>query len=204
MLGPGRALPADADLVVIPGTKSTRGDLAFLRAQGWDIDIAAHVRRGGHVLGICGGFQMLGQSVRDPNGVDGAAGESAGLGLLDVHTTMTEQKHLTRTSAVHTATGREVSGYEIHIGETTGPDCARPFAHVGARPEGATSREGQVVGTYLHGLFSDDAFRSDWLARFGVAADRMQYGARVEQTLDELADHMERNLDVDGVLAVAR
>ncbi len=203
MLGPGRAVPGDADLVVIPGTKSTTGDLAFLRAQGWDIDITAHLRRGGHVLGICGGYQMLGKTIVDPDGIEGLPGSHAGLGLLDVETTMTPQKTLSRTTARHVATARNVSGYEIHIGQTSGPDCARPFAMIGERPEGATRADGRVVGTYLHGLFTDDAFRREWLAQFGVTDGGIAYASAVETALDGLADHMEQHLDVDGLLAAA-
>ncbi|WP_103171875.1 cobyric acid synthase [Paracoccus sp. SY] len=199
MLGPGRAIPGDADVVVIPGTKSTLGDLAFLRAQGWDIDLAAHVRRGGHVLGLCGGFQMLGRVVRDPLGHDGRAGEVAGLGLLDVETVMAPDKRLERVTG--TALGQTVTGYEIHMGRTTGPDCARPFAHVPG-PDGAVSRDGRIMGTYLHGLFSDDGFRAAWLARLGVAS-QPGYEAGVDRVLDDLADHLEAHLDVAGLLSVA-
>ena len=199
MLGPGRAIPGDADVVVIPGTKSTLGDLAFLRAQGWDIDLAAHVRRGGHVLGLCGGFQMLGRVVRDPLGSDGMAGEVAGLGLLDVETVMAPDKRLERVTG--TALGQTVTGYEIHMGRTTGPDCARPFAHVPG-PDGAVSRDGRIMGTYLHGLFSDDGFRAAWLARLG-AASQPGYEAGVDRVLDDLADHLEANLNVAGLLSVA-
>ncbi|MCF3972572.1 cobyric acid synthase [Paracoccus salsus] len=200
MLGPGRPVPGDADLVVIPGTKSTLGDLAFLRAQGWDIDIAAHVRRGGHVLGVCGGYQMLGRVIRDPMGHDGPAGETPGLGLLDIATEMAADKRLERVSG--TALGHPVSGYEIHMGRSHGPDCARPFAHVPA-PDGATSADGRIAGTYLHGLFSDDGFRAAWLARLG-ASSRPGYEAGVDRALDDLADHLEAHLDVTGLLAVAR
>ncbi|MDQ1901024.1 cobyric acid synthase [Paracoccus sp. WLY502] len=199
MLGPGRAIPGDADVVVIPGTKSTLGDLAFLRAQGWDIDLAAHVRRGGHVLGLCGGFQMLGRVVRDPLGSDGLAGEVAGLGLLDVETVMAPKKRLERVTG--TALGQRVTGYEIHMGRTTGPDCARPFAHLSG-PDGAISRDGRIAGTYLHGLFSDDGFRAAWLAQFG-APSRPGYEAGVDQVLDDLAGHLEAHLDVAGLLTLA-
>lgn len=204
MLGPGRALPGDADLVILPGTKSTRGDLDFLRAQGWDVDLLAHVRRGGRVLGICGGFQMLGRVVRDPDGIEGPPGETAGLGLLDVETVMTQDKRLTEVEAVHAGTGRPFAGYEIHIGRTEGPDRARPFAHVAGRPEGAVSGDGRVTGSYLHGMFRDDAFRAAWLAGFGVEAAGASYEAEVEAALDGLAAHMEAHLDVAGLLAAAR
>ncbi|WP_295049471.1 cobyric acid synthase [uncultured Paracoccus sp.] len=199
MLGPGRAIPGDADLVILPGTKSTLGDLAFLRAQGWDIDLIAHHRRGGHVLGICGGYQMLGRAIRDPRGSDGAAGEVAGLGLLEVETVMSADKRLDRIAG--TALGQPIAGYEIHMGRTTGPDCARPFAHVPG-PDGAHSPDGRVAGTYLHGLFSDDAFRAAWLTRLG-APSRPGYESGVDRTLDDLADHLEAHLDVAGLLAVA-
>lgn len=199
MLGPGRAIPGDAALVVIPGSKSTRGDLDFLRAQGWDIDLAAHHRRGGHVLGICGGYQMLGRIIRDPLGADGTPGQTPGLGLLDIETEMSAEKRLERV--VGTALGQPVSGYEIHMGRSSGPDCARPFAHLPA-PEGAISADGRVIGTYLHGLFSDDGFRAAYLARLGAASTR-GFEAGVEQALDALADHVEAHLDVAGILSVA-
>ncbi len=199
MLGPGRAIPGDADLVIIPGTKSTRGDLAFLRQQGWDIDLTAHLRRGGHVLGICGGYQMLGRVIRDPMGFDGPAGETEGLGLLDIQTEMAAEKRLTRVQG--RALGQEVTGYEIHMGRTSGPDCARPFAHI-PRADGAISADGRVSGTYLHGLFADDGFRAAWLARLGVAS-APGYAAGVQQALDDLAAHLEAHLDVDGLLALA-
>jgi len=204
MLLPGQVIPADADLVVIPGTKSTRGDLAFLRQQGWDTDLLAHHRRGGRVLGICGGYQMLGRMVSDPEGIEGPAGQTPGLGLLDIETTMTPVKQLTRTRAVHAATGCEIDGYEIHIGSTSGPDCARPFAHVSGRAEGAVSADGRVTGSYLHGLFRDDVFRAAWLTDFGGATSGRGYDATVEATLDALADHMAAHLDVDGLLGLAR
>lgn len=203
MVAAGQAVPGDTDLIILPGTKSTRGDLAFLRQQGWDVDIAAHVRRGGHVLGICGGYQMLGHRVRDPDGIEGAAGETAALGLLDVDTVMSADKRLTRTRAIHAATGTAMTGYEIHIGQTDGPDRARPFAHIDNQPEGAVSADGRIVGSYLHGMFADDGFRAAWLAGFGVASG-LTYGAEVEAALEALADHLEAHLDVPGLLALAR
>ncbi len=202
MLRAGQALPGETDVVIIPGSKSTRGDLAFLREQGWDIDLHAHVRRGGHVLGLCGGFQMLGRQIADPEGLEGPAGEDPGLDLLDVRTVMQPQKHLLRTQALHCATGETVSAYQIHLGETEGPDCARPFAKVGATAEGAQSVDGRVCGTYMHGLFVEDGFRRAWLEGFGV----LQHGAyaqSVEDTLDTLAAHLETHLDVDAIFETA-
>jgi adenosylcobyric acid synthase len=204
MVRQGEAIPGDAALVIIPGSKSTRGDLAFLRAQGWDIDILAHHRRGGHVLGLCGGYQMLGRSVSDPDGIEGPAGETPGLGLLDVVTVMTPQKSLTRVVAVHAETNQPIDAYEIHIGRTEGADCDRPFARVEGTAEGAVSADGRVQGSYLHGLFASDTFRNAYLARLGVSASGEPYRAKVESALDALADHIETHLDVNGLLALAR
>lgn len=204
LLGPGRALPGDADIVILPGTKSTRSDLAFLRAQGWDIDLRAHHRRGGHILGICGGYQMLGRMVNDPEGVEGTPGSTAGLGLLDITTVMTGDKRLTRVQGQHVASGQGLDGYEIHLGHSSGPDSTRPFARINGMAEGAVSADGRVSGTYLHGMFAGDAFRAAWLAGFGVASSGIRHDQTVEATLDALADHLEESLDVDGLFALAR
>jgi len=204
MVRAGEAIPGDARLVILPGSKSTRGDLAFLRAQGWDIDLQGHIRRGGHVLGICGGFQMLGHAVRDPEGIEGAAGDMAGLGLLDVETTMTADKRLTRVRAQHVATGLDMAGYEIHIGRTAGADRARPFATVNGAPEGAISADGRITGTYLHGLFASDSFRAQFLEGLGIASSGVVHAVLVEQTLDALADHVEAHIDVAGLFSLAR
>lgn len=199
----GRPLPANANLILIPGSKSTIADLAHLRAQGWDIDLAAHIRRGGHVLGICGGYQMLGRQIIDADGIEGAPARVAGLGHLDVVTEMKPQKHLALTDATYLPTGDPVSGYEIHIGETTGPDRARAWLDVAGRGEGATSASGQVRGCYLHGLFTSDVFRTAYLAGLGAQVQTVDYGAGVDATLDALADHLEQHLDVAGLLALA-
>ncbi len=204
LLGPGRAIPGDAELVIVPGTKSTRADLAFLRAQGWDVDLMAHYRRGGHVLGICGGYQMLGRSVADPQGLEGAPGLTPGLGLLEIDTVMTGDKRLTRVQGAHVASGQPLDGYEIHLGRSHGADLARPFALVDDVAEGAVSADGRVSGTYLHGMFAGDAFRAAWLASLGGVASGTSFGKTVDATLDALADHLEASLDVDGLLAAAR
>ncbi len=200
----GEALPADTDLVLLPGSKSTIADLRALRNQGWDVDIAAHVRRGGHVLGICGGYQMLGKVVADPEGIEGAPGESInGLGLLDVETVLEGEKHLRSVRGRHIASGEDLAGYEIHMGRTAGPDCARPFAEIDGKPDGATSSDGRVSGTYLHGLFASDRFRIACLQRFGAGSD-IAYEAGLELALDELAGHLERHVDTDRLIAIAR
>ena len=202
LLHAGQPLPGDTGLVIIPGTKSTRADLEFLRSQGWDGDIRAHLRRGGHVLGLCGGYQMLGHRVIDKAGTEGPSGETPGLGLLDISTEMTADKRLERVAGTHVATGLPVSGYEIHIGRSAGADRARPFAQIGGEPEGAVSANGRVMGTYLHGLFAQDAFRAAFLGGMGVTAGGLDYQAEVERTLDDLAAHLEAHMNVAGLLAL--
>ena len=204
MLKAGEALPGDADLVIIPGSKSTRGDLAFLRQQGWDVDLQAHVRRGGYVLGICGGYQMLGRQIHDPEGIEGPAGSSEGLGLLDIETVMTPDKRLTETNAVHVSSGSAFLGYEIHIGRSDGPDRDRPFALINGQPEGAIRADGRVIGSYLHGMFRSDQFRAAFLSQIGAEASGLDYSASVDAVLEGLADHMEEHLDIQGMLGLAR
>jgi adenosylcobyric acid synthase len=200
---PGEVVPAGVDVIVLPGTKSTMGDLAFLKGQGWDTDIRAHVRRGGSVLGLCGGYQLLGRTIDDPHGSDGRAGRTDGLGLLDVETTMSADKTTRPVRGRHCASGTAIDGYEIHLGESRGGDCARPMLTIDGRPDGATSQDGRIQGTYVHGLFANDAFRRAWLAGFG-AASAIAYESRVDQALDALADHLAAHVDVEAVLAVAR
>lgn len=199
----GRPLPGDADLIIIPGSKSTIADLAHLRAQGWDIDLKAHVRRGGHVLGICGGYQMLGHEIIDDDGIEGAPARVAGLGLLDVRTVMAPQKRLALSNASYLPSGDAVSGYEIHIGQTDGPDCARAWLSLDGRGEGAASPDGRVMGCYLHGLFAADAFRGAFLADIGTPVTHHDYAQSVTDTLDALADHLETHMDIDTLLALA-
>ncbi|MCB1391579.1 MAG: cobyric acid synthase, partial [Rhodobacteraceae bacterium] len=200
----GLPLPVEADLILIPGSKSTIADLRHFRAQGWDIDLAAARRRGARVLGLCGGYQMLGSTIADPEGIEGASGVVPGLGLLDVETVMTPEKRVTLTEAVHTASGEAAQGYEIHIGRTEGPDHARPLFRVEGAGEGATSRDGRVMGSYLHGLFCADGFRRAFLRGLGAEAGNGSYADGVEEALDALADHLEAHADCDGLLAIAR
>jgi adenosylcobyric acid synthase len=206
---PGRPLPGDADLIVLPGSKATLADLAALRAQGWDIDLLAHVRRGGRVLGLCAGYQMLGRRVADPSGIEGPAGEAPGLGLLDVETILGEEKALREVAGIELGTGQAVRGYEMHVGATSGPATSRPMLRLGdgvdaAHPCGASTVDGHVAGCYLHGLFAADAFRRAFIAKLGGVGDAaLAYEARIETTLDALAAHLERHLDVARLLEIA-
>jgi adenosylcobyric acid synthase len=200
---PGEPIPGNADVVILPGSKSTVGDLAFLRTQGWDIDIKAHVRRGGHVLGLCGGYQMLGRTIADPEGIEGPAATVEGLGLLDIATVMSADKSTKLVRGIHSATGAAIEGYEIHLGRSEGGDCERPVVTIDGRPDGASTADGQVQGTYVHGLFTGDAFRKAWLGRLGIACS-LAYASQIESALDALADHLEAHLDIDAILGIAR
>jgi adenosylcobyric acid synthase len=200
---PGAALPGDADLIVLPGSKATIADMTALRAAGFDIDIAAHRRRGGMILGLCGGYQMLGRTIADPGGVEGPPATVEGLGLLDVVTTLSADKRLEAVSGT-SKDGAPFAGYEMHMGVTTGPDCAHPLARLAdGSPEGAVSADGRVAGTYVHGLFADDRQRAAWLARLGGTAS-VAYDGLVERTLDALAAHLAAHLDLDGLLTLAQ
>ncbi|WP_044563292.1 cobyric acid synthase [Azospirillum sp. B4] len=217
MVPPGRPLPGDAHGVILPGSKATLADLAFFRAQGWDIDLAGHVRRGGWVLGLCGGYQMLGRSVADPDGIEGPPGTAAGLGYLDVETVLAPAKTLRAVTGRDAATGAALTGYEMHLGVTRGPDRARPLLFLdgvdgqgagqaagGQAGEGAVSLDGRVAGTYVHGLFGHDAQRAAWLARWNAAPGLGSYDGTVEAALDELAEAAERHLDLDALWAISR
>ena len=205
----GEPLPAPCDLVILPGSKATIADLAAFRAAGWDVDLVAHRRRGGRVLGLCGGYQMLGRRLADPDGIEGPAGEMPGLGLLDVETVLTGDKRLVEATGASVAQflGGAVPfrGYEMHVGRTEGPDTARPVLRFAdGRLDGAASADGRVVGTYLHGLFADDRQRAAWIARLGGTAAARNHDAEVESTLDALAAHLERHVAVDRLLSFAR
>ncbi|UWQ15231.1 cobyric acid synthase [Aliiroseovarius sp. M344] len=204
IIEPGRALPGDAHLVLIPGSKSTIADLADFRAQGWDVDLAAHLRRGGHVLGICGGYQMLGQEIIDQDGIEGTPGRVMGLGHLNITTYLEPKKTLAMTQAIHLASGKRLSGYEIHLGQSTGPDTSRAWLSVDGRPEGAASADGRVLGCYLHGLFSADGFRQVYLEQLGGQAGVTGFEARIDDTLEALAQHVENHLDLDRFLDLAQ
>jgi len=199
---PGRPLPS-GDLIVLPGSKATRSDLAALRHQGWDIDILHHHRAGARVLGLCGGFQMLGRTVSDPDGVEGSVGTSAGLGLLEVDTVLGDRKELRVEHAVSALTGDPLTGYHMHMGVTRGAGLDRPFARIGNASDGAVSPDATVMGTYLHGVFAADAFRRNFI-NSATTTSTLNYEATIDATLDALAAHLERHLDLDHLLSLAR
>ena len=198
---PGTPLPGDADLVILPGTKATLADLAFLRAQGWDIDLLAHVRRGGRVLGVCGGYQMLGRRVSDPDGVEGAPDSVEGLGLLDVETTMTGDKTLRPVSGALTS-GECFEGYEMHVGRTSGAGLPMLNFEDGT-PDGAVSDDGRIRGCYVHGLFERSEARAALLAELGARSDGVDQAHRVDQALDEIAAALEQAFDIPALAAIA-
>lgn len=204
MVKRGETIPLDSDLVILPGSKSTIGDLLAMQSEGWDIDIKAIARRGGSVLGLCGGYQMLGKRIMDPEGVETEKGAICeGLGLLDIETVMAGEKRTVQVSGAHIASGAPMHGYEIHVGCSDGPDRTRPIFMIEGKEEGATSPDGRIMGSYIHGLFNDDGFRAAFLGSLGHKASGHSYQQGVEQTLDALADHFAEHMDVEGLVRVA-
>lgn len=202
MIPPGAPIPPEAALIVLPGSKATIADLAFVRAQGWDIDILAHHRRGGAVLGICGGYQMLGRTIADPLGIEGPAGSVAGLGLLAVDTRLGPAKTLRDVTGM--ALGAPLTGYAMHMGVTTGPDTARPFAQFDhGAADGAISADRRVMGTYCHGLLATPALRAAILAQIGTGSNGVDHARLVDNALDDLAAALEHHLAIDDLLALA-
>jgi adenosylcobyric acid synthase len=201
----GRPIPADSDLILLPGSKSTIDDLAVLRAGGWDIDIKAHVRRGGRVLGLCGGYQMLGTRISDPHGIEGPVRSVEALWLLNVDTELGSEKRLANVEGTLCASGATFAGYEMHVGKTTGPDLDRPFLTFSdGRYDGAVSQDGRVAGCYVHGLFASDAARAAFLSELGGETSGESYEATVDGVLDRLAEHLARHIDIERLLTLAK
>ncbi|GHA30787.1 cobyric acid synthase [Devosia pacifica] len=201
MVNQGDPLPRDADIVVLPGSKATRSDLEALKSAGWDEDIRALYRLGTRIFGICGGYQMLGRTIADPDGVEGYPGTSEGLGLLDIDTIIEPQKQLRLETGTHVITGTPLSGYHMHMGVSRGPDISNPFAQLAGVSEGAQSADGRVTGTYLHGVFASDSFRRAFLHL--DPSKGQSYESGVEQALDDLAAHLEHCVDLDQLLSLA-
>jgi adenosylcobyric acid synthase len=201
LVRPGAPLPV-CDVVILPGSKATIADLAALRASGWEGELVAHRRRGGRVLGICGGYQMLGRRVADPDGVEGPPCAVPGLGMLPVDTVLGGDKHLVAVTGV-SVEGVPFHGYEMHVGRTSG--AATPMLRMAdGRTDGAVSGDGLVAGCYVHGLFAGDAQRAAWLRALGAASADRNHEAEIERVLDALAVHLETHIDVTKLLSVAR
>jgi len=197
-------LPLHADLIILPGSKTTIADLEFLRAQHRDEELRVFARRGGRILGVCAGYQMLGHRVRDPERIEGDRDCSRGLGLLDVETIMTPHKVLRPVEGRHALTGATFRGYEMHLGETQGPATVRPLLHFAdGQVDGATSTDGRIAGCYVHGLFADGAFRAAFLAQLGVRSAGEDYSRRIDQALDEVAGVLERSLHAAALAELA-
>ena len=202
---PGEPLPGDAALAILPGSKATIADLTALRANGWDIDLRAHVRRGGRIFGVCGGYQMLGSCIDDPTGIEGPRGVAPGLGFLDISTVLTEKKKLTHVSGYAPVFDAPFNGYEMHVGETSGPDCAQPVLRLDdGRNDGAQSPNGRVAGAYVHGLFANDYLRTALLRDLGATTSSLNFEQSIEETLDALASHCASHLDLDALWGLAR
>jgi len=198
-IGPGHLLPP-ADLIILPGSKSVRSDLQFLKDQGWYSAIQKHCRFGGKLLGICAGLQMLGHAIHDPLGIESAAGSSEGFGFIDIETTLEAEKQLKRVSGQLTLEDAFVSGYEIHAGTSTGPALNIPFASLDNLPDGAIAADGQIIGTYLHGLFDESASRDAVLRWAGSdQVEPLDYAQLRENAIDQLADELERALDLERI-----
>ncbi|MFK7853730.1 MAG: cobyric acid synthase [Granulosicoccus sp.] len=202
---PGQPIPLDVDAIILPGTKSTLGDLQFIREQGWDHDMLAFARSGGRVIGLCGGYQLLGQWINDPDGVDGASGKTRGLGLLNIRTQMKAEKQTREVEGHCPRSQSKLVGYEIHVGESDGPDTQTPMTILAGKPDGAISANGLIEGTYLHGIFANDLFRAWWLNSIkSDSAGSLNYEAAVERELEALADGLETSLDVNALFADAK
>ena len=201
---PGSSIPLDADAVIVPGTKSTMADMEFIRQQGWHHDIIALARSGARITGLCGGYQLLGKHINDPQGHDGPGGRCEGLGLLDIETRMSGDKTTRPVNGTCTRSGSRVSGYEIHNGHTTGADTARPMMYLNDTADGATNIKGNVEGTYLHGVFGNDKFRRWWMNQIDASAvSELNFESMIERELDSLAEGLIQSLDVDALFADA-
>lgn len=195
----GEALPGDADLVLLPGSKATIADMAFFRECGWEVDLKAHVRRGGKVLGLCGGYQMLGKKITDPLSIEGIVDGIEGLGLLDIETELGPKKRLAKVEGMECTTRQPVHGYEIHLGESCGPDRRHPMIRLlNGKEEGALSADGAMMGCYMHGIFASDSFRHAFLSRLKTReSSQLQYEERIENLLDDWSIHLEKYLNIN-------
>ena len=200
MLKPGEKIPNDADFVIIPGSKSTIDDIIFIKENNWDLDLKKHLKKGKPILGICAGFQILGKEVNDPNNIESKQKKIKGLGFLNVSTYMQREKKTIKVSACHLESGFIFDGFEIHLGETIGPDCKKPFSKIEGRYEGAISKDGLVMGSYVHGMFKNNQFRSFFLKKnFGIESN-YNYDKNLDLALDEFSNLISKNIQVQKLL----
>ena len=209
LVEPGDALPTDADLILLCGSKSTRSDMAAMRENGWADQIKEAAGRSTHIVGICGGHQMLGRRIADPEGIEGEPGETLGLGLLDIETVMTDEKALAPVTGTSPVTGDAITGFEMHMGDTAGPGTTLPMLIIDdpdtPRPDGARSTDGRICGTYVHGVFASDEFRQNYLKRLNPARSTgFAWSQHIDVALDRLADHIEEHIDTARILEIAR
>ena len=191
----------EADVIILAGSKSVQSDLDWLKQQGWQEQIQKHLRYSGKVIGICGGYQMLGQQLHDPNGIEGPAGSGEGLGLLDFETILEEQKQLAQVTGTFIWDNAEVSGYEIHMGISSGPALETPAVKLNDKVDGIISKDNQIIGTYLHGLFDKESALQSLLNWAGLKnIEHFNYEELREQELDRLADEMQQHIDIESLL----
>ena len=201
MIRPGNKIPSDADLVIIPGSKSTIDDLIFLRKNKWDLDLKKHLLRKKYILGICAGYQMLGNEIFDEELIESRNKRKLGLGLLNVTTKMKTQKKTIKVSASHCESGLTFTGYEIHIGETKGEDCKKPFSLIHQKKDGAISKDGLVMGSYIHGMFEDNDFRSFFIKKIHGINSLIDYKKQINQNLDEFANFIDERTQINRLLS---
>ena len=174
------------------------------REQGWDIDLQAHIRHGGKVLGICGGYQMLGKTIHDPKGIEGPPKSVKGLGLLDIETTMSDNKILQEVTAQTKQNTISVKGYEIHIGKSSGKDLINSWLTVDGKSVSAATSDGSILGCYIHGIFSNDTFRSNFIESLGATPSNFNFNEKIDSTLDLLSKHVEQHVNIDKLISLAR
>lgn len=200
MLRSGERIPNDADFVIIPGSKSTVTDIFYIKKNNWDLDLKLHLAKGKHVLGICAGFQILGKEVNDPNGIESTQKKVEGLGLLDISTFMQDTKKIVKVSALHLESRLKFDGFEIHLGKTFGPDCENPFSKINGRSDGAISKNGLVMGSYVHGMFKNNLFRSFFLNKILGIQSNYNYQENLDKALDEFSRLIDKNIQVNKLL----
>ncbi len=200
MIKAGCRIPNDVDLIIIPGSKSTIDDLKFLKKNKWHLDLKKHLRLGKKILGICAGYQILGKEIIDDFLIESTSKNVKGLGLLNVVTKMEKKKKTIKVSAFHQETGQSFNGYEIHIGKTKGADCIRAFSTIDGKKDGAISSNGLVMGSYIHGMFEDNKFRSIFLKKLFGINSAINYSKSLNENLNKFSSLIENNINIKELL----